>query len=404
MATSQVLTQGIPLVTTVTDRRVLRPDELFHIIGGPDNAPYYLLYSMLGFEPCQDEKVQWYMDEDVASVITITAASSNSDTSIDVSDKTTLVKGQLLYCPRTGESLLVGATPSTNEVTVVRGVGDTAAAALVVGDQLFVGPSVAHETDGPVDTYSVEPWLEYNYIARYQHGWKVSKRSNAIELWGQAKLQYEEEKHSRKLMREIEVAFLYGPRDKITSNTSEVRTFSGGVKTLGTQSGSRAMVRSFDGVALTIGSFNNMLKDYFSQSSPGGNKVCLCGFNLVTIINNWAMSKLVINDRASDAFGVKVFRYDSPFGSISLLPHKLWNTLPPMGFGVQDEAWVIDLDCLKRTGLPGRPTEVTMTVATNGGSDLQSNGYDYIHRQLEVENGLKLKGSENFLFMSGING
>lgn len=203
-------------------------------------------------------------------------------------------------------------------------------------------------------------------------------------------------------MRELEIKLLWGARAKQTIN-GKVRTWSGGVKTLCGLNGSHSLFRDFNGQMLTKGSFDAFLQRYFAQSAPGRSKIMLSGYNFITIMNNWAYAKLRINDQATEKFGLSIYKYQSPYGDLSIMPHKLWGLDPDSGrgLGLQDEAWILDLDSMKLCGLPGR-ADLTMTTTQEGSTELQEHGEDAVHKEINVEEGLKLKGTENFGFISGI--
>jgi|GEM_PF-4332680 len=364
----------------------------------PDNAPYYVLLSMLDFEPCSQEKYSFLERDDFQSTVTVAAAANATATTVVLSgtDYNRVVDKQHLFNPRTGEHLFVNGAVSSASITVARAVeGDlTTGSAIVAGDTLYVLPTVMEYGSEPVDTINLEPSLDYNYVEKNRKGWKVDGRAEAVELYGPNALDYVKTDNQRAFMRELEMKFLMGVRAKQTIS-SKIYTFSGGVNYFITKSGSRALTRDFSGVALTKNTFDNFLQEYRTQAGTLQGKMVLCGWNLIRIINGWGNDKLVYNDKF-DKVGLSVRKYTSDYGDINLMPHELWNT----ELNLQDEAWIVDLGAMKRRGLKGR-SDITMTT-TRGSTELQALGEDAVHQELTVEDGLELRHTERFAKMSGI--
>lgn len=69
---------------------------------------------------------------------TASGAATLGATTINVSDYTIFIAGDVVEDTRTHEKIEVSATPTTATVTIVRSVGTTAAAALNIGDELLI--------------------------------------------------------------------------------------------------------------------------------------------------------------------------------------------------------------------------------------------------------------------------
>jgi len=356
---------------------------------------------MLDREQNQSFQIKVYRDDDFEDRADITAAASSSGTTLVIPQYKEIVKGRLLYIPRTGEMIRCTATPSSTSVTVSRGFGGTTGAALQVGDIAVLCQVAVGEGSGPTDTYSSEPWTETNYIETRRHGWKVTRHAEIEEVWGPQKIQYEEQKHLKAFRKEIEKSLLWGPKYSGTVDSAQMYT-SGGIKTMATESGSRSLIVDWEGQALTRASFDNRLREYFNNKNGGGRVINLCGDNMITIINNWTNSKLEINNQLTDFFGTQVFRYMATNGeTVQFMPHRLWTHK----LGLQDQCWFIDLDKLKVAYVDERLRDITFVTRAKDSSseELAANGYDYFWREVWNETGLKVKGTENICIFEGIH-
>lgn len=82
--------------------------------------------------------------QDSATTINLAAGYSNSATSIVVSDASLFSANDVLFVPRTGETMLVTASVvSTNTLTVTRGYGATAYAMVHLDSVVRLGPAYA---------------------------------------------------------------------------------------------------------------------------------------------------------------------------------------------------------------------------------------------------------------------
>ena len=394
----QTVTQGtVDLNTMFGDRARIERSDLINRVH-PDNAPYFVLFSMLQFEPTTREDFSFLERDDFESTIKVSAnaAAGAATLVVDSGDQNRVVNNQMLYNPRTGEHFFVLATPTTTTISVEANWPDVPAsgAGLIAGDSLYVAPTAMEYGSKPVDTIALEPTSNFNYVEMNRKGWKVDGRAQASAVYGPSALDFAKEDNIRAFMREQEIKNLFGVRGKKTVGGKTV-TSSGGIKYFMDQSGSGSIQRDFSGTALTKNTFDNYLQQLF-EAGGSRNRMILSGWNLIRIINGWGQDKLTYNDRF-DKVGLTVRRYESDFGVIDILPHKLWSEQ----LNMNDEAWVIDLDNLKRRGLPGR-SDITL-FTTRGSNELQDDGEDAMHMELWVEDGMELRNRETFSRMTGIS-
>jgi len=394
--------QGVADLSDVEDRRVYTPDEIIGLTGDTDDSPYFRIWGMLRRESNPSFKIQVYRDENFPSKTRAAAAQDSSTGTVVVEDYKTIVAGTILHIPRTGEALRATATPSSTTVAVTRGLGDTDGAAILVGDVIIIGQTAVTEGSSPVDTYSSEPWKEHNYIETRRHGWKVTRHATLEEIWGQKKLEHEAMLHLIRFKREIETSLLLGQKLSTTVSGSQLY-LSGGIEALAKESGSRALVVNFDGVALTRMSLDARIREYYRQKNSGGDVVALCGENILTILSGWVHDKLQINEQATDIFGTAVYRYQCTNGEVlNFIPHRMWTH----EWDMQDKVWLVDIDKLSLAGVPGGPSEITYVNRAKDitSKELAAVGTDYFWNELWIENGLKLKGTENIAIFENING
>ena len=397
------ISAGQATSSTILSRMPLTPDTVIQMAGGDDNAPFYRLYSMLKYEDTANSKARWYEDDDFAATVTVSTAAASNATTVIIPDYSIIVKGQTLYNKRTGEIMRVSATPTTSSVTVVRAFGTTAGAAINAGDVLVRMSVAAEEGSSPVDTYTSEPWLEYNVVQMKRYGWKVTGLAAKEQVWGVGKESYDREKAARDFMRQIQQSFLFG-QYYYGSISTAIHRQSGGLEYFMHKDGSRSLNFDVTGEIFSEALFNNIMVQYFARASAGGNKIMLCGTNVFAAMSSWAREKqMIVNDGMTAALGTTISSYLCSTGQkITLMPYEPWTHDGVRGLGMKDRAWIIDLDRMWRVGVPGRPTNVELVTTGTADGNLAGFGVDAIFKELWVEDGLKVKNTENFADISGI--
>lgn len=132
----------------------------------PSEAPLitFLKRAMGRSKPAENPKFSW-MEDDLGArwdAVNNGAGYASGATTIAVDNGDYFSAGDIVKVPRTGEVILVTAV-ATNDLTVTRGYGVTAAAALVDNDPIVIIGNVNEEGSG---TRTIKSTLEqevYNY-------------------------------------------------------------------------------------------------------------------------------------------------------------------------------------------------------------------------------------------------
>lgn len=355
-----------------------------------DIAPFTKIVSTLDFKPAHAEKFEFLQADDFDAYVTIgTAAAAGTSIYTVSGDYVKLTKNMILRNKRNGEQYIVTATPTSTTVGVKPNWPTcSGGAATVVGDQLLIlGTAMEYGSTIP-DYTSVEPAADYNYVQMMRRSWKVAGRITASQLYGPDALQFASDMNIREFLKQRERALCFGTRARISATTSgmpETTTTTGGIKYFMDAAGSDCTQRDFSNTACTKSEFNSFLRDAFTYGDS--QKIMICGWNIMAIIEGWANGKLQVMNGATE-LKLNIRRYECAFGVLDIVPHRAMET----EWGMSGEAWILQLDKLVRRGLPGRSDMALVT--TRGSDQLQAEGEDAVVQAIGIEDGLEFRNAE----------
>jgi hypothetical protein len=304
------------------------------------------LLSKLGKREVTNTAFKWMTDEIRPKFDQLAEALDNSETAVDVDNGAYFNANDLVKVVETGEIMRV-ASIATNTLTVVRGVGSTAATAaadngqlLIIGNQYAQGATL----EAALTTKEVEK-TAYTQIMRDAY-----HLTGTEQAMGKAGGLYSGEEvnkqRGKKLLEHERNKNLTAYWGESAYDTSTRRGLAGGVNAY-------IPAANRDGVAtLTESEWNDGLKNAFRYGS--GKKVVLCSRSVAGIINEY-MANVQRVAPGDSKFGVKMVDYISPHGEVSIVTdHALEGT------EYDKYAFVLDIADCKYVAFKGRDTQLLL--------------------------------------------
>lgn len=304
------------------------------------------LLAKLGTRKVFNRTFKWMTDEIRPKFDTLNEALDNSETAVDVTNGAYFNPNDLVKVVETGEIMRVSSI-ATNTLTVVRGVGSTAAAsALTAGQLLIIGNQYAEGAtlQTSLTTKEVEV-TAYTQIMR--DAYHVTGTEEAM---GKAGGLYSGEEinkqRGKKLLEHVRNQNLTAYWGESAYDTTNKRGMAGGINAY-IPSANRDAVAT-----LTEAEFNDGLKSAFRYGS--NKKVLLCSRAFAGIINEY-LANVQRTAPGDSKFGVKMVDYISPHGELSIMTdHAIEGTeYDKYGF-------VLDIADCKRVVLAGRDTQLLL--------------------------------------------
>jgi hypothetical protein len=328
-----------------------------------------------------DPEFKWF--EDVFGSRTATTTTSQTGKDIAGAFDVVLATGQ-------GARFVVG------DVVKFVGSGNTFLVTAISTDTLSLSAELGGAT-GTLDLSSLEVWIVGN-ANEEGAGLRAIKGTTAVEKTGYCQifrtpfgvtetskntktfirendLDYQRRKKGIEHMVDIERAFLFGKKSKITSGTHP-RRFTEGVFNV---------ISSFATANVdTEAEFEAFLEDAFKHGNT--EKYAFCGAAFVSQINIWAKNKLQIM-QGEKTYGLTILRYVSPHGTLNIIKHDLLT-----GTKYGNYCVVLDMEALTYRYLSTRDTK----LATNR----QDPGQDEVVEEYLSEVGLQMEQEERHAIAS----
>lgn len=344
----------------------------------PRVSPLTVLTKKLNTKACHNYRFEWMEDDMMARWCAINNvagyASGITAIAVHAGEGGLIAAGDLLKVVRTAEIIKVSAV-ATDALTVVRGYGETAAAALVDDDKLLVvGNANMQGGVSPAEKYN-QPSAVYNYTQIFKTPFSATNTLEKMDLYGGSELSRLQSKKGIEHAMSLEYAMLFGERKLDTSGAQPVTTTAGVLKFLaGTTNVASTAANGTD--AAVQAALNTWFENLFTYGSE--NKVWFCSPGIFSRINTIAVGKLQLVQSDKDStFGLDVTTWQTPHGKLNMVMH------PLLTQGYYNYSFALDMENLAYRPLSGRDTKLM--------TNIQANDEDGRRDMYITEAGLELK-------------
>lgn len=280
-----------------------------------------------------------------------------TDTAFAVDSTATVLAGTVLQNFRTQEQILVTSVDSATQITVVRGYGTTAAAA-ILDDDFMPGVGTAYEEASSRPTAAaIQPSRVFNYTQIFRNSWALSDTLRAIEtIAGNGNVAESRLDCMEFHMRDMESSLLFGELYQGTYNSRPIRKMDGIVNSI---------KRYAPGNVSTAGGTTNytqleaMLDPIFdTQSDPkvGPSRMLFVGgqaLKTITAIGRLNSQYEIVEGSDTGSFGLQFSKFRIARGEFMLMEHPLLNSNAEW----KKMAIATDLSSMKLAFMSGRNTK-----------------------------------------------
>ena len=296
-------------------------------------------------------------------------------TSIVVSLASIFTKYDLVKVVRTGEIMRINAAVdySGKALTVTRGAGATAAAAINDTDDLLLISSAYEEGAAKGISNQTKLTKVTNYTQIFKTAFSLTgTEDNSSTYPGQTAGSEKKRlrtKNGIEHAKKIERAYLFGEKKETTGPDGKPLRFTGGIIEGIVAAGN---VVDMADEEMTKEDFISFLSLYgFKYGSK--EKLFLCGSTILAAIDGFADTKLELTT-SDKTYGVEVRKWVSSFGTLNIVLHPMFDGAYA-GYGV-----ILDMETIKHRPLQNRDT----VLQTN----IQDAGDDEVTDQYMTETGL----------------
>jgi hypothetical protein len=290
-------------------------------------APLFGLTSLLKDETASNIEHGYFSKTMIFPSVTLSAGVDNAVTTIPVASSMDIVPGDLLRSETTQEIMLVNSVPNGTSLSVTRGVGTVAAAAILTGVALRTVGNAFEERSTRPSAVNIVAERFVNNTQIFRNSWAVTKTAAAIpQIAGAGHVSESKQDCAALHAMAIEKALFFGQKFMGTRNGQPFHTMEGiiprvvagapgNITTLGATTNWTQLEAALDPVLQTV------------TDPKGGNiRTMFVGGTARRVLHNIArLNSSYQITTAETAWGLQIDTIRTPRGVFEIIEHPLFN-------------------------------------------------------------------------------
>jgi len=288
-------------------------------------ATLFGLTSGMQSRDASDTIVTWFEENHLSGRINVTN-NAGTGTTLTVDDATQVVAGQIFLVEASGEYVYVTAV-SGSDLTVVRGFAGTTASGIDGSGTAKPIQRIAtafEEGSSKPDSFANLGYPRYNYTQIFRTAWDATRTAQNIDFHTGDVVAKNRRDAAMFHSEDIERALWFGRKSIGVKNGQPFRTMDG----VATQITTNVKAQSSNTSYIDIRDF---LEDVFARNIKGkpNERIAFCGNTVLGVLDTLAMTHGTMNIQPGQTeFGMKINKWMTPFGDITLMTHPLFNESP----------------------------------------------------------------------------
>jgi hypothetical protein len=284
-------------------------------------APLFALSSGMESADTSDPIVNWFEEAHISGRSTVSVGTTNNVNGqpITVDDASSYTTGTVCLVEETGEYIYISAAAG-NVITLERGFGGTAISNISAANHLQrIGNAFEEASQRPTGVANLG-YARFNFTQIFRNAWDVSRTAKRTQFYTGDPVSKNKSDAMLFHSEDIERAMWFGKRTIGVRNGKTFRTMDGVANQIVTNVTTAGGTTSFD-------QLDTFLRPIFEKNVRGkpNERIAFCGNVVLTVINKIARanSTMYIEPGQTD-FGLKVTKWFTPYGDISLMTHPLF--------------------------------------------------------------------------------
>lgn len=365
-----VLTGLVDTEDVLADERVVDMASDIKFLD-PDDSQFVTMLQRMGKKEAIREKVNWLELELFPRLSALAASATTAATTLDVTagEGSYFRANDVVRNALTGEAYRVTSV-STDTLTVVRSIGDVAAATSASGAQLLIVSNASKQGATLGARKMVKKTLGYNYTQIVRHPFGFTNTNVAIERYGGREPMAEAKQKLVEHKRSLEHIAFWGARDLITHGSDgEPTGYAGGLDEFITTNIDDA------GGALTEANLEAYLRDGYRYGSR--NKVLFAAPVVTGAISGFLRDNISAPNGNERLWGAKVDYYLGGALGIRtpIIVKRDWNDFSTANDQYGGWAFGVDMDHIRYRPLRGRDTSLLRNRQAN---DADETTHEYL--------------------------
>jgi hypothetical protein len=344
-------------------------------------APLFGLTSMLATETALQPEHGFFTKTMVFPMVQLNGAIADATTAVfPVDSSSNILPGMLLRAESTGETVLVNTVPGATTITVQRGVGTVAAAAIADDVQLYQVGNAFEESSIRPNALAINPVRITNLTQIFRNTWSLSRSAEASQvIAGESTIAENRQDCAAFHAADIEKAILFGQKSQGQRNGQPFRTMDGLLNILSNltyypPSYAAANVTAA-GNTTNFTQLETALDPVFNQATDpkvGNERILFVGGGAKKVLNNIGRLNATYQlQNGATSYGLQFSEFAIARGRFKMIEHPLLNS---------NAAWskyaiAVDMSTFRLAYLGGRKTKKE-EFNTNGNA--VDNGIDAV--------------------------
>jgi len=289
------------------------------------SAPLLALSSGMESADAGDTVVVWFEELHMTGRIQVTSTGgvNSAATSILFNDATMITVGGILLAEATGEYVFVTAV-SGNTLTLQRGFAGSTPQA-VANNAFFqlIGTAFEEGSARPIGVANLG-YPVFNYMQIFRNSWDVTGTARRIEYYTGDIVAKNKADCTLIHSEAIERSLWFSRKSIGVLNGKPFRTMDGITQFIKTNVQAQATDVDYKDL-------QDFLQSVFQKNIRGkpNERIAFCGNTVVGVLNLIALKQATMYIEPGETeFGMKVYKWITPFGDISLMTHPLFNESP----------------------------------------------------------------------------
>ena len=353
------------------------------------SAPLFGLTALLESETAVQWEHGFFTKTMLFPAVTLSGAGQAiGDTTFTVLSTNNVLPGMILRVNTTGENVIVNSVLSATQMTVSRGIGTVAAAAIAASVVLYQVGNAFEESSVRPNAQQVQPVRVTNLTQIFRNTWAVSGSAAAVQvIAGDSNVAENKQDCAGFHAADIEKALFFGQKYQGTRNGQPFRTMDGVfsiVNNLAYYPTSYAAVNvTVAGATTNYTQFEAALDPCFNQTTDpkvANERLLFVGGTAKRVINNIGRlngTYQMVDGQTS--WGLQFSTIKIARGTFRVVEHPLLNTNATWSA----MAFAVDLSSFNTAYLGNRKTQHKAFNAA--GEEAQDNGIDAIGGTLTTE-------------------
>lgn len=344
------------------------------------SAPLFGLTSMLKDETAVQVEHGFFTKTMIFPSVTINAAHAVGDTTLTVVSTTNILPGMMLRNQATGETFIVNTVASGTSITVTRGVGTVAAAAMSAAQVCYQVGNAFEEGSNRPSALSIQAVRVTNYTQIFRNSWALTDTARATQvIAGDTNVAESRSECAAFHAVDIEKAIFWQQKYQGTRNGQPFRTMDGLINQVTVNAAANVTTAGATTNYTQLETALDVCFNTVTDPKVANERVLFCGGGAKKVLNNIGRlngTYQLVDGQTS--YGLQFSSFKTSRGTFRMIEHPLFNSNADWA----KMAIAVDLSSFNLAYLGDRKT-VSSEYGTKG--QALENGADAIGGSLTTE-------------------